>query len=217
MPFDAAPSWRLKRRETILAAAAALFAERAYADVQVDEVAKAAGVGKATLYRYFPSKEDLYLESLGRALDELDDRLDAPAPAEAAPRDRLCAMVSALIDTLGEQLPTLKLLGGDHSDLAEQGRRLLRRRTARIAAALRAVLEAGAAAGQFRAVDTELTPILIIGMVRGAIMMAGDRPRDRLERAILDLVLAGTGSTFTSSTLPTPTLTADAHRAGSST
>lgn len=192
MPFDAAPNWRQKRREAILAAASVLFAQRSYADVQMDEVAKQAGVGKATLYRYFPSKEDLYLESLGRALDELDGRLAAPPPAAAAPREQLAAMVSALIDILAEQLPTLKLLGGDHSDLAEQGRRLLRRRSARIAASLRTVLEAGISAGDFRAMDTDITPIVIIGMVRGGIMGAGDRPRDKLERAILDMVLAGT-------------------------
>jgi Transcriptional regulator len=199
MPFDAAPNWRQKRREAILAAASVLFAQRSYADVQMDEVAKQAGVGKATLYRYFPSKEDLYLESLGRALDELDGRLAAPPPA-AAPREQLTAMVSALIDILAEQLPTLKLLGGDHSNLAEQGRRLLRRRSARIAASLRTVLEAGISAGDFREMDTDITPIVIIGMVRGGIMGAGDRPRDKLERAILDMVLAGTANSTAAST-----------------
>ena len=200
MPFDAAPNWRQKRREAILAAASALFAQRSYADVQMDEVAKQAGVGKATLYRYFPSKEDLYLESLARALDELDERLAAPPPVDAAPREQLTAMVSALIDILAEQLPTLKLLGGDHSNLAEQGRRLLRRRSARIAASMRTVLEAGISAGDFREMDTDITPIVIIGMVRGGIMGAGDRPRDRLERAILDMVLAGTANSNAAST-----------------
>lgn len=215
MPFDAAPSWRLKRREAILAAASALFAQRSYAAVQVDEVAKLAGVGKATLYRYFPSKEELYLESLGRALDELDGRLAAPAPTGADPQARLCSMVSALIDILGEQLPTLKLLGGDQSDLAEQGRRLIRRRNAHVAAVLRGVLEEGIAAGRFRAMDTDITPMLIIGMVRGAIMGLGDRPRDRLERAILDLVLAGTaGSSDVVSTDTTLTETITVARAG---
>ena len=61
MPLDAEeiPDWRARRREVILNAAAELFAGRDYASVQVEEVAKRAGVGKATLYRYFPSKEEL--------------------------------------------------------------------------------------------------------------------------------------------------------------
>lgn len=194
MPLDTVPDWRAKRREAILAAADALFAGRSYADVQMDEVAREAGVGKATLYRYFPSKEELYLETLERALSRLEDRLHGPADPDAAPRDRLTAMVSALIDTLNEQLTTLKLLGGDHSDLADRTRRILRRRSARIAEALRAVLEDGIAAGHFRPVDTVMTPLLVIGMVRGGIMMGGNQPRDVLERAILDLVLAATAA-----------------------
>lgn len=228
MPFDvvsgdAAPGWRLKRREAILAAASTLFAQRSYAAVQMDEVARLAGVGKATLYRYFPSKEDLYLESLARALDELEGRMSVLAPAGSDPRSRLRAWVSALIDIFGEQLPTLKIIGGHQSELAEQGRRLIRHRNAHMAAVLRTVLEDGIAAGQFRALDTDITPTLIIGMVRGGVMGLGERPREQLERAVLDFVTAGTAITDTITT-DTITLVARAetlpdrgHRAGSST
>lgn len=193
LEMDDVPDWRAKRRETILSAAAELFAGRDYADVQVDEVAKRAGVGKATLYRYFPSKEELYLESLERALGGLEQRLDAESGPGVTAVTRLTAMVSALIDTLSEQLPTLKLLGGDQSDLADRMRRILRRRSARTAMALRQVLMEGVAAGEFRAaLDTDMTPLLIIGMVRGGIMLAGERPREALERAVLDLILTAT-------------------------
>ena len=197
MPLDAeeVPDWRARRRELILGAAAELFAGRDYAEVQVDEVARRAGVGKATLYRYFPSKEELYLESLERALGGLEQRLDANLAPDATAVTRLSRMVSALVDTLSEQLPTLKLLGGDQSDLADRMRRILRRRSARTAASLRQVLEEGIAAGEFREIDTDLLPLLIIGMVRGGIMLAGNRPRAALERAVLDLVLTAAAIT----------------------
>lgn len=193
MPLDEAPDWRTKRREVILAAADALFAGRTYGEVQMEEVARKAGVGKATLYRYFPSKEELYLESLDRAMDRLVTDLSA-LPEDGGPADRLAAMIRALLRTLDEQLPTLKLLGGDQSDLAERGRQILRRRSAQVAQALRGVLEAGVAGGAFRPHDTQTAPLLIIGMVRGAIMMSGDLSRDMMETAILDLVLAGTAA-----------------------
>lgn len=193
MPLDDTPDWRTKRREVILAAADALFAGRTYGDVQMEEVARKAGVGKATLYRYFPSKEELYLESLDRAMDRLVGDLSA-LPEDDGPAARLAAMIRALLRTLDEQLQTLKLLGGDQSDLAERGRLILRRRSAQVAQALRGVLEAGVAGGAFRPHDTQTTPLLIIGMVRGAIMMSGDLSRAMLEAAILDLVLAGTAA-----------------------
>ncbi|NUR92586.1 MAG: helix-turn-helix transcriptional regulator, partial [Nonomuraea sp.] len=45
-------------RDRVLEAARAQFAESGY-DVQMSEVARAAGVGVGTLYRKFPTREDL--------------------------------------------------------------------------------------------------------------------------------------------------------------
>ena len=61
MPRDA-------KRERILAAATAVFAERDFHRVQVSEVAERAGVGKGTVYLYFPSKDDLHQAALEGSL-----------------------------------------------------------------------------------------------------------------------------------------------------
>jgi AcrR family transcriptional regulator len=53
-------------RERILDAAYELFCRRAIRDVGIDEVIKRAGVAKATLYRHFPSKDDLVIAFLER-------------------------------------------------------------------------------------------------------------------------------------------------------
>jgi AcrR family transcriptional regulator len=47
------------RRDQILEAALHLFSRQGFAESSVDEIAAEAGLGKATLYLYFPSKEDL--------------------------------------------------------------------------------------------------------------------------------------------------------------
>jgi AcrR family transcriptional regulator len=47
------------KREAILAAAARLFAQKGFEATTMDDVAGAAGVSKATLYRYITSKEEL--------------------------------------------------------------------------------------------------------------------------------------------------------------
>jgi AcrR family transcriptional regulator len=51
-------------REKILSTAYALFTQRGIRDVGVDEIIARAGIAKATLYRHFPSKDDLVLAFL---------------------------------------------------------------------------------------------------------------------------------------------------------
>src|SRR6266498_5045721 len=53
-------------RERILRTAYDLFARRGTRGVGIDEVIDRAGVAKATLYRHFPSKDDLVLAFLQR-------------------------------------------------------------------------------------------------------------------------------------------------------
>ena len=62
-----------RNRDRILAAAAEVFAERG-ADVRLEEIAAAAGVGAGTVYRRFPDRDALILavgvSNLARAVDE---------------------------------------------------------------------------------------------------------------------------------------------------
>src|SRR5947208_15676012 len=79
-----------RNREQLLAAARDVFVEQG-ADAPLDEVARRAGVGIATLYRRFPDRESLMrglaLDILGRAAHEARAALaDAPAPFRALAR-----------------------------------------------------------------------------------------------------------------------------------
>lgn len=60
-----------ERRASILEAATAVFGERGYVGTTTDAVAKAAGVSQPYVVRMFGTKEQLFLEVLGRALDRL--------------------------------------------------------------------------------------------------------------------------------------------------
>ena len=65
-----APRWRRRkdaRPGEILAAALAVFAECGYAAARLDDIAARAGVSKAALYLYFPTKADLFRAVAGEA------------------------------------------------------------------------------------------------------------------------------------------------------
>ena len=63
---EAIPQSKPDARERILDTAYELFSRRAIRDVGIDEVIERAGVAKATLYRHFPSKDELVIAFLER-------------------------------------------------------------------------------------------------------------------------------------------------------
>jgi AcrR family transcriptional regulator len=63
---EAIPQSQPNARERILDTAYELFSRRAIRDVGIDEVIERAGVAKATLYRHFPSKDELVIAFLER-------------------------------------------------------------------------------------------------------------------------------------------------------
>ncbi|MEQ8173992.1 MAG: TetR/AcrR family transcriptional regulator [Syntrophomonadaceae bacterium] len=54
-----------------------LFCERCYEAVTVQDIADAAGMGKATLYQYFESKEEILFSLLRRSSDEINRMIEA--------------------------------------------------------------------------------------------------------------------------------------------
>jgi AcrR family transcriptional regulator len=76
-----------RNRARILAAARALFAERG-AEVQSPEVARAAGVGVGTVYRHFPTREDLIEAAAEQRFAEIEEfaRTECPQWPDAVAR-----------------------------------------------------------------------------------------------------------------------------------
>ncbi|WP_460935982.1 TetR/AcrR family transcriptional regulator [Phycicoccus ginsengisoli] len=62
-----------RNRARLLDSATTLFSERGV-ETSLDDVAKAAGVGIGTLYRHFPTRDDLVLAVYGAQIDGLDQR-----------------------------------------------------------------------------------------------------------------------------------------------
>ncbi|APR82170.1 Transcriptional regulator, TetR family protein [Minicystis rosea] len=60
-----------ERRAQLLALGLAMFSERSYDEVSIDDLARAAGVSKGLFYHYFPTKRDLYIAALGQAARHL--------------------------------------------------------------------------------------------------------------------------------------------------
>jgi AcrR family transcriptional regulator len=181
--------WRQERRQKILAAAAELFGANPYDSVQMRDVAARAEVGKPTLYRYFPSKEELFLEVFKSGLDRLDSEVAAILKDREQPRRSLERLLEALLNALGGQVAALRLLTDDQSTVMRRWRNEFRRRRRPFVEAARTILEQGIASGEFRSVDLEAVPSMLIGMVRGGLVGTDRLPRERFTAAVIDLVV----------------------------
>jgi AcrR family transcriptional regulator len=99
-----------RNRARILEAAERLFAEHGPAGVSMDDVARAACVGKGTLYRRFGDRESLVLALLGEREQAFQEELLRGAPPlgpGAEPLERLHAFGPAYLELLTEIGPLL--------------------------------------------------------------------------------------------------------------
>jgi AcrR family transcriptional regulator len=66
---------RALSRITLEEAASELFLEQGYPATSIDDIARRAGISRATFFNYFPQKSDLLFTSIDDALVKLEDRV----------------------------------------------------------------------------------------------------------------------------------------------
>lgn len=95
------------REEAIVRAVNRLLAEKGFDLMTVDEVAAEVGIAKASLYKHFPSKEDLATAAMVRVVGLAQALLDS-LPPDAAPLAQLKAMVRWMLRLqLAGEMPSL--------------------------------------------------------------------------------------------------------------
>ncbi|GAC1606539.1 MAG: hypothetical protein NVS3B2_14170 [Ramlibacter sp.] len=95
------------REEAIVQTVNRLLAEKGFDAMTVDEVASSVGIAKASLYKHFPSKEDLAAAAMVRVMRSAREFLDTIAPDLPA-LDKLRAVVRWTLQVqLAGQMPSL--------------------------------------------------------------------------------------------------------------
>jgi AcrR family transcriptional regulator len=199
--IPAAPSSRAGRprgrprsgraHRAILDAARELLVEGGFADLRLEHVAARAGVGKATIYRRWPSKEALALELLLElaaphiAVRETGDtRGELLAAVTNAMRALTDTPFGPVIRALLSQIAINPSLGDPFRSSVVQARR----------AEVARVIARGVGRGDLRAgVDVEVATELLVGPVYFRLMFGGELTQTFAER-IVDALLQGFGT-----------------------
>ena len=173
--------------EAIVGATLGLLCEEGFDRLSMDAVAQRAGVGKATIYRRWPSKEALVIDAVARRTDPFAGEV----PGETA-RDRLLAVLEAMVATarseVGRLLPCMVGATVTNPPLARHYReRILEPRRARIAE----ILRDGVEAGELRpGVDVATAVDQVVGPLLYRIVFGDDVP-DGHCAVLVDSLLAG--------------------------
>jgi AcrR family transcriptional regulator len=190
---DAGPDHRRPGRprseqaeQAIIEATLELFAERGFEGTCVEAVAARAGVGKATIYRRWPNKEELLLAALTSLKSPF------PEPGGVSVRDDLVAMVRVMCADRADPRKARRyaLLLGE----GEKYPRLMARYKETVVKprhdAIRAVIRRGVAAGELRPdTDVEVALLALTGTVMAREKSEGALDGDFAARVVDGLLL----------------------------
>jgi len=173
--------------QAILSAALDLFAERGPDALCIEQVAAKAGVGKATIYRRWPGKEDMLLDAISMLRTQL------PEPQGRSVRADLIALLNAICrDTADRRRARLfALLQGEGSRYPRLMDSYIKTVVQPRRAVVRSVLRRGVATGELREdTDIEAASFLVDGAVLAS--MYGPGPVDaRYARRAVEELLRG--------------------------
>ncbi|GLZ76542.1 TetR family transcriptional regulator [Actinorhabdospora filicis] len=168
-------------RERILRAARDLFAEKG-TDVPMDEVARRAGVGIATVYRRFPTREDLIAAGMGETMAAF-----ARALADAREADPATAFAELL-----ERVRRVQLADRAFSDVMCPGEDGFAEAKAAMHADLLVVIERGVAAGVLRA-DYDAGDFLSVLLAHAGLVATATGDVDAVSRRFMAAQLIAYG------------------------
>ena len=156
------------RRRDILAAAATTFARHGYRGTSLDRVAATMGVGKSSLYHYFPTKEALFGALADETLRREAELFDALAAAGLPPAERLRRLLDAIVGMHDEWAAVGPLLVDFLRE--PRGRRRMRETFARARAALARLISDGQRTGGFRRGQPEALATVVLGCLDGLLL-----------------------------------------------
>jgi len=166
------PEKRQERYDRILDAAGDQFRRFGYRKTSLEDIAAAAGVGKATLYHYATGKDQLLGEVIHRHYSLYVDRLRSELAAEADAPAKLRRYALVLLDQhrrVSEGLVVPRNSEQEHFPFIVKH---LHQFSVAEVEILRDVLHEGVAAGMFRPVDEQVVAFLLFASFKGMIAEA---------------------------------------------
>ena len=158
MPDGTVEPKKGRKFDQVLEGARQVFLSDGFEGASVDDIAKAAGVSKATLYSYFPDKRFLFMQvaktECQRQADLAIENIDMDAPIRRVLHDIATEMVDFMTSQFGKQI--FRICVGESDRFPELGREFYESGPVMIRGKLIDFFEKGVARGELKIDDFEL-------------------------------------------------------------
>ena len=193
-PTDRTRARLAQARERIVDAALDQLAEGGYASASVATVARRSQVATGTVYRHFPSKQELFAEVFRRAAQREVDALRAATGSGESAATRLAAWVEAFVRrALAEPVRAHALIAEPVDPAIEAERLTFRRAYADLFAG---AVRDGVGSEELPPLDADLTAAAIVGALAEALvgpLQRRDAGADALVEQLQTFVLRSVG------------------------
>lgn len=185
------------KRLRIIMAATAVFSRKGFHEARVEEIAEEAEVGKGTVYEYFTSKKELFLEMIFYTHEQYQKRLERDVFTAETFYDRLQKLFRVTLQFMRQHKEMALILLVDHPLVGEDIHEVLLKKEQQELKTLSEMLLQEVQRGEIRSVNTQAAALAILGtlyLTCGQVMFYEydqDPDCEHLSQEAIDILLHG--------------------------
>lgn len=157
-------------QQLILDAAIEVFSQKGYHDARVDDIVKASGTSKGSVYFHFPSKQDVFLYVIDQFANRLSDGLNEAIDQEESGVARVEAALQTCIQIFGQYRKLAKIFLVQATGLGnvfEEKRLEINQRFANV---IKIHLDQSVAEGDIPPLNTEIAAMAWMGAINEVVI-----------------------------------------------
>jgi len=185
-------------RKRVLREAHALFLERGFAEVSMQQIADAAGLTKASLYYHFRDKEELFAQVVCHQGEQMIARIRAELAGTESFQEQLKRVI--LLALSAKRSDMARLMTDFQRHVSDERKRQMRSESGGVnrVTMLRPYFERAKAAGELRDVDIEIAILVFFAMIEARIktpeIKSEEERNEDLAESLVDIFLRGVGA-----------------------
>lgn len=157
------------KRLRIIKGAIKVFSRQGFYKAKIEEIAEEAGVGKGTVYEYFSSKKELFLEMFLYIEEKCREMVEQELAGVEAFPDKLEKMFAVIMRFLKDYRDMGQILFAGYPPVSEDTQRVLREKNRQMLEDLSGMLEEAVLKEEIRPVNSRVAAQAILGTLLGVV------------------------------------------------